>query len=259
MRGLVGLISLAAVSLLLVGSVSGCSSETEGDDEDGSDDAEVRSCSIPKYERKVDFLVRRPILTMIQQVAKEEQMPNAALLVAGLGAHETGLIQCWKDARNYCQGPYSSTCGGPVLAGGNDGPCSSRQGGLGMFQFDNGTYDQTIQTYGKDLLTETGNVRAAVKLIVTKLRVCPVGPKPATDEEARAWLDTVRVGAPAYGQYLDAMARCYNGAATNTCRFKLVRAAYDAATRYLLEDGGEAYWYGPTRVASAAPTDETPL
>ena len=34
--------------------------------------------------------------------------------------------------------------GGPIIAGGADGPCADMQGGLGMFQFDAGTYQQTV-------------------------------------------------------------------------------------------------------------------
>jgi hypothetical protein len=228
----------AALALL----VSACSSAPE-EDEEGTDEGEARTCRIPRYERKLDFARRENAIQAIKRSAVEEGVPNAALLVAGIGAHETGLTHCWKDARQFCQGPHSASCGGPVLAGSGDGPCANRQGGLGMFQFDSGTHDQTLRAYTKDILSETGNVRAGFRTILMKLRICTVGPGVQTDWEARQWLESVRVGTPEYDQYLDAMARCYNGAPVNSCRFKQVRAAYDAATKYLLEDGGEAFWY----------------
>lgn len=223
--------------------LAACSSDPyEANDDPNAQSDELKGCATPKVERKVNVDKRRPALDSIRRIAAEEGLHNA-LLVAGIGAHETGLTQCWKDAREYCQGPYSATCGGPVVAGSWDGPCSSRQGGLGMFQFDAGNYDESLRAYGKDILSDTGNIRAAVRLIVSKLKTCPIGPHTESDEATRAWLDRVRVGSPEYAVYLDAMARCYNGASEKTCRFQQVRTSYEAAIQFLLDDAGAAYWY----------------
>lgn len=221
-----------------------CASEAEVDE--GELDSEVTQCRLPKRERKVDVTKRADLLANIKRVAVDENVPNAALLIAGIGAHETGLTQCWKDAKQFCQGPWSSTCNGPVLAGGADGPCSQTQGGLGIFQFDSGTHAATVRAYGDGILSESGNVRAATRLVLQKLQICPNGPplaRRSTPEAAAQWLDDVRIGTESYEQFLDAMARCYNGADSRTCRFKQVRASYDMAIRFLLEDAGERYWY----------------
>jgi hypothetical protein len=70
------------------------------------------------------------------------------LVFAGVAHHETGLAQCWSEATWACKGPASSSCGGgPVIAGSGDGACSLQQGGLGMYQFDSGTYSQTLSQY----------------------------------------------------------------------------------------------------------------
>ena len=75
--------------------------------------------------------------------------PDNAALLAGIGEVETNFAHCWSEATWACQGPASASCGGgPVIAGASDGPCSAQQGGLGMFQFDSGTFSQTLATYG---------------------------------------------------------------------------------------------------------------
>lgn len=213
---------------------------TPGSDIASSED-EARACVLPKVERKVDVRAKAALLATIKRVAAEEGVKNA-LLIAGIGAHETRLTQCWKDARETCQGPTSTTCGGPVVAGAADGPCSARQGGLGIFQFDAGTYDETLRLYGKDILTEAGNVRAAVRLIVEKVRTCSNGPHTASAEATRAFLDAAKPGTPEYDVFLDTMAHCYNGAAERSCRFQQVRAGYKGQIELLRDDAGEAFW-----------------
>lgn len=219
-----------------------CASEV-GDDDVGVDDAEVKSCRPPRIERKVDFEKKRALLTAVQRAAADDGVPNAALLIAGIGAHETGLAMCYSEARHHCAGPHSSDCGGPILAGSADGPCSSKQGGLGIFQFDAGNHTQTIAKYGKDILSVAGQLRAGTAVILEKLRLCPMGPRTETPEATKAWLARVKVDTPDYETFLDAMARCYNGAGERSCRFSQVRASYDAAIHFLLEDGTPAFWY----------------
>jgi hypothetical protein len=241
---------VVSACLFLAACLAGCASDPASAEDEDSDEGEARTCRIPTLERKLDFSKKTATLEKIKAVVGEQGMPGAALIIAGIGAHETGLVQCWKDARYHCQGPYSAACGGPVLAGSGDGACGKKQGGLGIFQFDAGTHDRTLATYGQDILTEEGNARAGVKLIIEKLKICPLGPRTRTDAETIEWLDGVRVDTPEYESYLDAMARCYNGAGERTCRFKQVRASYDAAIRFLLEDGKAAFWY-PERLAAS--------
>src|SRR5262245_32847471 len=82
---------------------------------------------------------RRTRSSRIRDVSSTRGLTNGVLL-AGISQVETGLSHCWSEATWACKGPNSSSCGGgPVIAGAADGPCSAKQGGLGMFQFDGGT------------------------------------------------------------------------------------------------------------------------
>src|SRR4029077_4402804 len=100
--------------------------------------------------------------TAIRDAASARGLGNAFLL-AGIANDETNLAMCWSEATWACQGPNSPDCGGgPVIAGSADGPCSAQQGGLGMFQFDAGTYADTINRYGTDVLTVAGQTTHAI-------------------------------------------------------------------------------------------------
>src|SRR5439155_15830572 len=97
---------------------------------------------------------------------------------------------CWSEATYACMGPASPSCaGGPIIAGSADGPCSLMQGGLGMFQFDAGTYAQTVATYGDQILTIEGNTAQAVAFVVDKVEMDI--PNAIDWLSAMAWMDTV--------------------------------------------------------------------
>ena len=82
--------------------------------------------------------------TLIRDTAAQMGVYNGPLL-AGIAISETGLAHCNAEVTYGCPGPASPSCNGaPILAGGADGPCSAMQGGLGMFQFDAGTYADTV-------------------------------------------------------------------------------------------------------------------
>jgi hypothetical protein len=105
---------------------------------------------------------KNPRYAAIKNAATARGMRNAYLL-AGIANDETNLAMCWSEATWACQGPASPDCGGgPIIAGAADGPCSARQGGLGMFQFDAGTYNETLARYGNAVLTIDGQIGAAI-------------------------------------------------------------------------------------------------
>src|SRR5688572_23649100 len=107
-------------------------------------------------------------VTAIRDVTGGLGMLNAPLL-AGIAESETNMAHCWSEATWACQGPNSPSCGGgPVIAGAADGPCSDQQGGLGMFQFDAGTYAQTIARDGEDVLLLEGNIAQGLEFVAQR-------------------------------------------------------------------------------------------
>src|ERR1044071_4805380 len=80
-------------------------------------------------EQQLSGAARQPRSAAIRDVAASRGLTNGVLL-AGIAQVETGLSHCWSEATWACKGPTSSFCGGPVIAGASDGPCSSQQGGL---------------------------------------------------------------------------------------------------------------------------------
>jgi len=95
------------------------------------------TADVADHDSALSGAARRPRSEAIRDVGASRGMLNGVLL-AGIAQVETGLSHCWSEATWACQGPFSSYCGGPVIAGAGDGPCSDQQGGLGMFQFDTG-------------------------------------------------------------------------------------------------------------------------
>ena len=65
----------------------------------------------------------------IRDVAADNGI-STGFLLAGIASAETNLSHCWTELDWACQGPDSPDCGGPVVAGAGDGPCSLQQGGL---------------------------------------------------------------------------------------------------------------------------------
>ncbi len=175
------------------------------------------------------------------------------LVYAGIAHHETGLAQCWSEATWACQGPHSSDCGGPVIAGSGDGACSLQQGGLGMYQLDSGTYSQTLAAHGNGILNIGGNIQAGVNVIINKVRVCPNTRAMFTnDAQAIAWINTARPGTSAFETFLTTMAWCYNGCSPTGCsNHNNMREKYRSATESLRTLFGDAYWSGSCTVGGA--------
>jgi hypothetical protein len=168
---------------------------------------------------------------------------NAALL-AGIAISETGLAHCYDEAPSFsCPGPASPSCSGnPVIAGGADGPCSLMQGGLGMFQFDAGTYTDTLNTYGDKILTVEGNSAQAVWFVTDKVEMDIAG---ITDWlSAMAWMNQVKLDAsdPVMNQWAALLACRYNGCCDGsaTCVSRANGYRDNAITAY--NDMGAAFW-----------------
>jgi hypothetical protein len=135
----------------------------------------LAACAAPPAESTVEQAAlttqqRHERLALIRDSAREVGVFNAAL-IGGIAISETGLAHCYGEIGTGCPGPASPSCGGePVIAGGADGPCANMQGGLGMFQFDAGTYAQTLSTYGERILTIEGNTAQVVAFLVERMK-----------------------------------------------------------------------------------------
>src|SRR5262245_61577276 len=192
--------------------------------------------------------------TLIRDAAAEMGVYNAALL-AGIAISETNLAHCQSEATYACMGPASPSCnGGPIIAGAADGPCSQQQGGLGMFQFDAGTYAQTLAMYGDSILTVEGNTAQAVSFVVDKV-ILDIGGVNSW-LAATEWLNGVRLvpGDPTIERWAQLMACRYNGCCTtNTTCMSRKNGYRDNALAALADMGGD-FWATSAR-CSALPAD----
>ncbi len=162
-------------------------------------------------EAQLTAAERRERATRIRDAAASVGMTNAVLL-AGIAQVETGFAHCWSEATWACQGPPSSSCeGGPVIAGASDGPCADEQGGLGMFQFDAGTFDDTINTYGESIVTIEGNVAAVVPFLTTRVVESIDGI--SSESEALEWMNAIPIeaGNPVFEEWIYFVSWRYNG------------------------------------------------
>lgn len=192
---------------------------------------------------------RRPRYERMRDAAAASGITNTAFLFAGIAMDETGLAQCWSEATWACQGPNSPDCGGgPVIAGSGDGPCGNRQGGLGMFQFDSGTYSDTLRTYGNDVLTVEGQMRHAVDYVVNMVKISAYTTDAETDDKARAWINRFDVNDGALrDQWIHTVVRYYNGCGPG-CSVAAARyqTYSDGLNQVLAETGGTAFWASGT-------------
>lgn len=184
-----------------------------------------------------DPAARRTRSEHIRDAAATKGMTNGVLL-AGIAQVETGLSHCWSEATWACQGPHSSSCGGPVIAGAADGPCSAQQGGLGMFQFDGGTYQQTLDRDGVEILELDGNIAYAVDFVAERVRQEVSGVNSIAD--AIAWLNAVPVqaGDPVFEEWIAIVSCRYNGC----CGCSSQEAKYRNATLDALGEFEPGFW-----------------
>jgi hypothetical protein len=198
--------------------------------------------------------VRHERYGLIRDSAAEMGLYNAALM-AGIATSETALAHCQSEATYACQGPASSSCnGGPIIAGAADGPCSDMQGGLGMFQFDAGTYAQTLATYGDSILTIEGNTAQAVSFVEERVEQTI---KLDGWLAAIGWMNAVPMTAndPKMQEWADFIVCRYNGCCTLTNATCQSRAAgYRDNAIKAFEEMGADFWATANRCA-AIPDD----
>ena len=194
-------------------------------------------------EQALSDATRLERATLIRDAAGEKGV-TAGVLIAGIGQAETGLAHCDSEVGYGCPGPASPSCGGePILAGGADGPCSAEQGGLGMFQFDSGTYQQTLATYGDEVLTIEGNAGFAVEFMIARIILSAHVDGVDTREQAIAWINSVEPGGANWDAWLTSVTHYYNGCSPTGC--SLFDSRYDhyrTATLAVLDEFGADFW-----------------
>lgn len=186
---------------------------------------------------------KRAYVTAIRDVSAGEGLNNGALL-AGIATSETNMTHCWRESTWACKGPNSPSCGGgPVIAGSGDGPCRLRQGGLGMFQFDAGTYDQTLRRDGSDILTLEGNIAQAVEFVSNAIIRDVPGIR--TRAQALAWMNSIpmKAGDSKMEKWASVIVCRYNGCCSTTsslCRQRRIKYRDNAISAY--RNYGAAFW-----------------
>ncbi|NUP06008.1 MAG: DUF346 domain-containing protein [Polyangiaceae bacterium] len=226
----------AAFTLALV-ALAGCAPSDPTEDE-FSENADDRRDSLSSAQKK-------PRYERIREAARDRGIQRNGYLFAGIANDETGLAMCWSEAQWACKGPASPDCGGgPIIAGSADGPCSDQQGGLGMFQFDAGTYSQTISKYGNAVLTTEGQLSSAVDYVVRMVRDSDYTTNAETDAKAFAWLNNFDVNNPTLrDQWIKTVVRYYNGCQPGwscwSSRYQTYSEGLDLAIE---EPGGLDFW-----------------
>ena len=195
---------------------------------------------------------RRTRAGIIRDVAYENGTTQGWLL-AGIAEAETNMSHCWSELTWACQGPNSPDCGGgPVVAGAGDGPCHLRQGGLGMFQFDAGTYDDTLRREGQRILYIRGNIEAAVDFVTDMVARSTYIPGVSNRTQAIDWMNGVRIGNDRWHPWIQTVTHYYNGCVPGRCSVYNSRYAhYRDRTTSVYNEMGASFWVVPVCTPSA--------
>lgn len=199
--------------------------------------------SVEVVESDLNASERRARCEIIRDVARGRGLSNGVLL-GGIGDAETGLAHCWSEATWACQGPTATSCGdGPVIAGAGDGPCSLEQGGLGLFQFDGGTYAQTLARDGEAILEIDGNVSHAVDFVLAMV-VRSQHVDISNEDDALAWMNQIPIepGNDDYEAWVSTVTHHYNGCSPSAGCWEERRARYEAKTRGVYDELGADFW-----------------
>lgn len=226
-------LTLTAVPAMFAGCASDEGASALGGDERTS---EIQA-ELTKAERTTRY-------TKIKAAAANGGIPNNAYMLAGIAYSETGLAHCWSEATWACKGPNSVDCSnGPVIAGAGDGPCADEQGGLGMFQFDAGTYAQTLSKYSSDVLTIAGNVSHAIDYVINMVKVSTYTTNAETDAKALAWINNFDPSnATLRDQWVKTVTHYYNGCKPTYSCWSQRYKHYDDGLQYVIDDTGLAFW-----------------
>lgn len=187
--------------------------------------------------------VRRARATTIRDAARADGITNG-LMVAMLAEEETYLNHCHSEAPTWsCPGPASPDCGGgAVISGGGDGACSLDQGGLSLFQIDDGTESQTVAAHGARVLTIEGSAHVAINRLIDKL-IASSYLSISTRAEAITFLNNLRIDDANWTNYISTLVRYWNGCPRSAACWSNRFPKYNTAARTLLSEMGRDFWY----------------
>jgi len=195
----------------------------------------------------------------IKAVHADDPLVNNPVIFAGIASAETGMAHCYDEYTGVkCMGYYSSSAcgGGRILAGGHDGTCD--QGGLGMFQFDNGSQSQTRNHWlytgmwptgnrrKHDVADLGGNIRASIDFVLFKAWYSSYTPYFPSQQSMYDWVNSIRPipGDPDFEHWLGFLAYNYNGQPLYSQGWYNVKTKYRNATVSIYNNlGGFDFWY----------------
>ncbi len=169
-------------------------------------------------------------------------------LAAGLADAETMMTHCRNGETPYwegagCSGPHSDYCGGPVLAGSGDGPCADREGGLGMFQFDAGDFDDTLARDGRHVLDLDGNIRQSVVFVLDMIQRSPYTRGIRTREDAVRWMNAIDSPShPEFDNWVKTVTHLYNGCRPGWACWSERYGRYGSFARNMYTEMGPSFW-----------------
>lgn len=209
--------------------------------------------SVRKVEAELTLAERQARYAQIRDAAGARGIDHTGFLLAGIAYAETGLCHCWSEATWACQGPNSADCGGgPVIAGSADGPCSAEQGGLGMFQFDAGTFTDTLNKYGDDVLTVAGNTSHALDYAINMVKISAYTTNAETDAKALQWIIDFDINnGTLRDQWIKTVTHYYNGCLPSYSCWSQRYAHYNDSLQTVIDESGMPFWV-------VAPPDKAP-
>nr|MDQ3034209.1 peptidoglycan DD-metalloendopeptidase family protein [Myxococcota bacterium] len=194
-------------------------------------------------ESNISAAVRRERATLIRDTAAAAGITNG-LMIAMLAEEETYLSHCSREFP-ACPGPAHADCGGSsIISGGGDGPCSINQGGLGMFQIDDGTEDDTVRAHGAGVLSLRGNTSVAIERLIQKTQRSRYLPGTAARADAIAFINRLRIDDGSWDNWIRTLVRYWNGCPEGGRCWSNRYPKYDTAARTLYREMGHAFWYG---------------
>jgi hypothetical protein len=124
-----------------------------------------------------------------------------------------------------------------------------------MFQFDSGTFADTLNTYSADVLTVAGQTSHAIDYATNMVKISDYTTDAETDDKARAWLNRFDpANAQLVDQWISTVVRYYNGCQPGwSCWSSRYQTYSDGFHLAISEPGGVGFWSagGGTRCGSS--------